>query len=247
MTQLVKPNTSVTDGAGWCLRFTQSVYGTAAMHESAWKAWLATKHKHTGALPNLSVPVWFSHYGTYGYPARYDNWGHVVAYVPGKGFLSSPAFLRPGQTRSQQWFPSIAAVEQAFNAKYVGWSEDLNGTRIVNAAGSGSGSTGGITVSEADRIIKEIDGLKAHVTNQFNITRGSSWLGWIKSRIGGSYKGENLTSKLNRTLGGISGLDLEVNLDPVELADAIADELEPRMSKIDAKKVVDELAKRLSE
>lgn len=107
-------------------------------------------------------------------------------------------------------------------------------------SGGSPGGSGGITVSEADRIIKEIQAMEKRL-------KGPSWLGWIKGRLGGSYKGENLTSKLNRVLGGISGIDLEVNLDPVELADAIADELEPRMSKIDAKKVVDELAKRLSE
>lgn len=112
-------------------------------------------------------------------------------------------------------------------------------------SGGSPGGSGGITVSEADRIIKEINGLKEHVTNQFNITRGSSWLGWIKNRIGGSYKGENLTSKLNRALGGISGLDLEVNLDPKEFAEAVADELEPRMSEADANVFVDVLQKRL--
>ena len=102
-------------------------------------------------------------------------------------------------------------------------------------------------MSEADRIIKEIDGLKAHVTNQFNITRGSSWLGWIKARIGGSYRGENLTSKLNRVLGGISGLDTEVSIDPAVLAEAVAEELAPKLTKIDAEKFVAELGKRLAE
>ena len=101
---------------------------------------------------------------------------------------------------------------------------------------------GGLTVSEADRIIKE---LKAHISKGNEITRGPSHLGRISRILGGTVKGESIHSKLNRVLGGISGLDLEVNLDPVELADAIADELEPRLSKIDAEKVVDELSKRL--
>lgn len=108
--------------------------------------------------------------------------------------------------------------------------------------GAGSGSTGGLTVSEADRIIKE---LKAHISKGNEITRGPSHLGRISKILGGTVKGESIHSKLNRVLGGISGLDLEVDLDPTELADAIADELEPRLSKIDAEKVVDELGKRL--
>lgn len=126
--QLVNPNLSVRDNAGWCLRFTQSVYGTAARHPNAWQAWLATQHKHTGSLPNLSVPVHFSHYATYN--GIYDNWGHIVAYVPGRGFLSSP---RAGH--GQEWFSTTGDVERAFNAKYVGWSEDLNGTQIVDTKG----------------------------------------------------------------------------------------------------------------
>lgn len=138
MTQLIHPRLGTRDGVGWCLRFAQSVYGLTGApywHESAWKAWLATEYKHTGPLPDRSVPVWFSHWGTYGSPARYDNWGHVVAYVPGRGFLSSPAWLKPGTTAGQGWYSSTAEVEAAFGAKYVGWSEDLNGHRIINYAG----------------------------------------------------------------------------------------------------------------
>jgi hypothetical protein len=71
------------------------------------------------------VPAWFSHYGTYGNPPSYENWGHVVAYVPGSGFLSSP-----GAGYGSQWFNTIEDVERYFNASYVGYSLDIN-TLIV--------------------------------------------------------------------------------------------------------------------
>jgi hypothetical protein len=127
--QIVTPNLNVTDGAGWCLRFTQSVWGAPVRYNSAWDAWNATQHKHgTGeALPeDASTVVWFSHYGRYGTPPTYANWGHVVTWVPGRGFLSSP-----GSGYGQQWFNSTTEVENYFNAGYVGWSEDLNGLRLI--------------------------------------------------------------------------------------------------------------------
>lgn len=127
--QLVAPDLNVQDGAGWCLRFTQSVWGAPVRYNSAWDAWNATQFKHgTGeALPeDASCVVWFSHYGTYGDPPTYDNWGHVVTWVPGRGFLSSP-----GQGYGQQWFNSTTEIERYFRAGYVGWSEDINGLRVI--------------------------------------------------------------------------------------------------------------------
>lgn len=125
--QLVQPNTSVTDGAGWCLRFTQSVWGAPARYNSAWDAWNATEYKHYNReMPTESVIVWFSHYGSYGTPPSYANWGHVVSYISGRGFLSSP-----GSGVGQKWLATIEEVERVFNAKFVGWTEDINGLRVA--------------------------------------------------------------------------------------------------------------------
>lgn len=126
--QLVDPNPNTESFAGHCLAFTQMVYGAPVKHRSAWEAWNATEHKHGTAesIPYVSVPVWFSHYGTYGQPPTYENWGHVVAYIPGAGYLSSP-----GEGYGSIMLESIEAVERYFNAKYVGWTEDLNGLRIA--------------------------------------------------------------------------------------------------------------------
>ena len=128
--QLVKPRLTVNDGAGWCLRHTQSVYAAPVAFPSAWAAWQGQKGRHTGAHPkNVSVPVWFEHYGTYGAPARWGNWGHVASYVPGRGYLSSPL-----NGFGRAWFTSISALERSFNAKYVGWSTHMNGKAIVAKA-----------------------------------------------------------------------------------------------------------------
>ena len=128
-TQLVYPNPSTQDGAGWCLRFTQTVWGAPVRYNSAWDAWNATTLKHdiTEDIPNdVGVVVWFSHYGSYGSPPYYANWGHVVSWIPGRGYLSSP---RNGY--GQDWSTSIGEVEAKFNCRYVGWTEDINGLRVA--------------------------------------------------------------------------------------------------------------------
>jgi hypothetical protein len=109
-----------------CLRFVQSVYGAPVKYASAWDAWNATTLKHLDRnLPPVSVPLWFSHYGTYG--GVYANWGHVVAYFPEREqFLSSPP-----NGYGHTWLNNIEEIERMFNSKYVGWSEDLNGLDIV--------------------------------------------------------------------------------------------------------------------
>lgn len=129
MTQLVQPNLSVTDSAGSCLRFTQSVWGAPVKYDSAWQAWQATTFKHYDrVMPKDSVVVWFEHWGSYGRPPRRDNWGHVVSWIESeKKFLSSPA-----RGVGQQWLATIEEVERVFNSKYVGWSEDINGLRVAS-------------------------------------------------------------------------------------------------------------------
>ena len=126
-TQTSSVNTGVTDYAGWCLRFVQSVFDAPVAHPSAWAAWEATGLKHQDRnLPNVAVPLWFSHIGDYDGTGP-KNWGHTVAYVPGSGFLSSPGSANsPGQ----KWFGSIEQIEQYFRCTYVGWTEDIN-TKVV--------------------------------------------------------------------------------------------------------------------
>lgn len=134
-TQLVSPNPDTQDYAGFCLRFTQTVWGAPAQYNSAWDAWNATQYKHSVSEPvpnDVGTIQWFEHYGSYGEPPTYANWGHVVSFIPGRGYLSSPA-AKLG-TYGQSWFATIEEVERAFNAKYVGWSEDINGLRVAEVS-----------------------------------------------------------------------------------------------------------------
>lgn len=125
--QLVQPDLSVKEAAGNCLIFSRKVFGAPAGIPSAREGWDFTKFKHADRnLPNVSVPVWFDHIGTYGKPPERKNWGHVAVYIPGRGVLSSPT-----SGFGQRWFTSIEQLEKVMPAKYIGWSEDINGKRVV--------------------------------------------------------------------------------------------------------------------
>lgn len=125
----VPPRLGTQDGTGWCLRFAQSFFGAPVRHNSAWEAWQATQAKYAPSDPLPPVPVllWFEHWGTYGTPPTYGNWGHVAAYVPGDAIYTSPA-SGWGQGR----YGTIREIEATFNCRYVGWSPDINGLLVAD-------------------------------------------------------------------------------------------------------------------
>lgn len=140
-TALVPPRLGTEDDPGMCLRFSQSFFGAPVRYRSAWEAWQNQTYRHppSDPLPNVPVLLWYSHWGTYGRPLSYENWGHVTPLVPGVGIFSSPDSPYAGWSQSR--FSTIAEVERAFNCKYVGWSEDINGLRVAENTGSPSNPT----------------------------------------------------------------------------------------------------------
>ena len=118
MVQLIQPNLNTVGQVGYCLKYARQVFGVSAVYATAWQAWTATKYKHLDRnLPNVSVLCWFS----------YQTAGHVVVYVPNKGYYSSP--YKSGQ--SYYVGSSIADIEAKYSSKYVGWSEDINNVRVA--------------------------------------------------------------------------------------------------------------------
>lgn len=128
--QLVSANYGVQDYAGYCLRFTQSVFGAPVKYPTAWDAWLAVDGKHQDRnMPNTDVPIFFESWGTYS--GQYRNWGHAAVYQASTGRV----FSSPGSGYGNLWFASITEAEQRWGMRYVGWSEYLNGMQITNYTG----------------------------------------------------------------------------------------------------------------
>lgn len=130
-TQAVAANYNTVDYAGYCLRFTQTVFGAPVNYPTAWDAWLNQTGKHeTREMPNADVPIFFESWGDYGF-GEYKNWGHAAVYQASTGRV----FSSPGSGYGNKWFNSIAEAEAQWGMKYAGWTENLNGLQIVNYSG----------------------------------------------------------------------------------------------------------------
>lgn len=127
-TQLVKFNLSQKGRSGWCLEYVRKGFGAPAVEPSAWQAWQKAKYKHTGSrtMPKVQVPVFFS------YIENGINYGHVVAWIPGKGFYSSPY----NNLTTKAVLKTLGEVERIYGCKYVGWAEDVSKVRVVKPVGA---------------------------------------------------------------------------------------------------------------
>jgi len=134
--QLVSPDLTPTitqpdigvlpDWYAWCLAYVQFSFGVGWAGKTAWDTWtnrLTRKHADRNLPSGVYVPIFFSGYGGLGHAAIYKD----------------------GQVWSSPWthkktcdvMLSIAEVERIYHVSYVGWSEDLAGRQLVEAAPDG--------------------------------------------------------------------------------------------------------------
>jgi hypothetical protein len=131
--QLVVPNLSVSGQIGWCLDYARRVFSAPAGILYASQSWQLTKQKHRNAdFPtDVVVPIWFD------YQLGGMNQGHVAIHVPGKGIYSSPwkAGTSSAVLRSVDELIRIYSSNGKNPMTFVGWSEDINGVRVVEPQG----------------------------------------------------------------------------------------------------------------
>lgn len=120
--QQAVPSNTHGDYAGFSLRYAQTCFGAPVKHHFAWEAWEATEFKHTTeeAFPDAFVPVWFWSSAQGIMPL-----GHVLIWDPEKKKLFGPPPHGHGD-----FYYDLENVVGDF-CKYVGWSEDINGLRVV--------------------------------------------------------------------------------------------------------------------
>ena len=145
--QVIIPNTNpyiydgktmLLDWLGWCMGYVHAAFaniqknGTAKVSvnsaASAHLGWEACAHKHADQNFPTGVyfPIWFDCVCVVnGVKA---NWGHTAIMKDGK-IWSSPLSHKP----TPDTFASLSAIIKAFGGAihFVGWSEDVCGTRVI--------------------------------------------------------------------------------------------------------------------
>jgi len=104
---------------GMCLKFVRTRYPVAARYGDAATAWRNTKLRRTGTPP-AGAPIWWTG-GSRGY-------GHVTISAGGGYCYSTDV---PGKGRVGKI--AISALTRSWGQTYRGWSEDINGVRVMTA------------------------------------------------------------------------------------------------------------------
>lgn len=121
--QAKKPNLNVKTSLGMCLKYVQDAYGSGWAGSYALQGWndlVKFKHRDRNIPSGVYVPIWFEGYW------NGVNYGHVAIYKDGIVY-SSPY---TNKTTHDQ-LGNIATVERIYGMKYIGWSEDIGGTRVI--------------------------------------------------------------------------------------------------------------------
>lgn len=101
---------------GMCQAFARSAHGLPAVYGSAIAAWSNAEHKHRGdRTPPKGVPCFY----------QGGRYGHVVISA-GNGMVWSTDALARGRAD----LVPLAAIEQAWGYRYLGWTADLNRYRV---------------------------------------------------------------------------------------------------------------------
>lgn len=106
--------------SGMCLRFVRTCFKVDGKYATAAIAWSKTRYRHK-SVPPKGVPVWWTGGSRgFGHVAISDGGGYVISTdTGGKG--------RVGRT-------SIKHITNAWGQTYRGWTEDINGVRVLTSS-----------------------------------------------------------------------------------------------------------------
>lgn len=169
------------DWYGYCLAVVQHMFGAGWAGRTAADAWNRAEGKHTDRnLPaGVAVPIYFDHWGDYGY--GYQNYGHIVVYKDGL-FYSSPLSHKP----TADVFGSIEEIERKYRAQYIGWAESVGPHRVLSYVIDKTSRTTSVTANAREEantssgIFQQIDAgatvaMKGYVTNGESVDGNTVW------------------------------------------------------------------------
>lgn len=110
---------------GWCLKYVREAFGTSS-YPRAIDAWNAAQFKHTDYPPaGITVPVYFS--------LGKEPAGHIAIRLDDLMVASSTQSGKHPKGYLHKNIQDLINVYAKYNGgcKYLGWSEDLGGTRLV--------------------------------------------------------------------------------------------------------------------
>lgn len=187
------------DWYGYCLAVVQHMFGTGWAGSTAADAWNRAEGKHTDrSLPaGVAVPIYFDHWGDYGY--GYQNYGHIVVYKDGL-FYSSPLSHKP----TADVFGSIEEIERKYRAQYIGWAESVGPHRVLSYVIDKTSRTTSVTANAREEantssgIFQQIDAgatvdMKGYVTNGEAVNGNTLW--FVTARSGKYMSAEVFTDR----------------------------------------------------
>lgn len=121
--QIITPNVNVSAELGMCLNYVQRAFGVGWSGSYALDAWNRNSqfnHQDRNMPAGVYILVFFTGFWN-GF-----NYGHVVVYKDGICY-SSPYTYK--STHDQ--LGNIETVEKIYGMKFLGWSEGLAGSRII--------------------------------------------------------------------------------------------------------------------
>jgi hypothetical protein len=135
-------NVTLYNWLGWCLAYVQTAFGAGWSGSTAWDGWTnrtSGKHADWNIPSGVYVPIWFDGYW------NGQRLGHVAIYKDGK-IWSSPYTNKP----YADVIGSISEVERIYGMKYVGWSEFVGPTRVIEFVNNN------ITLAQLNALFAEI-------------------------------------------------------------------------------------------
>ena len=111
----------------YCLAYAYSFLGAKSKYGCAYDSWKYNSDKNYGYdyPKDVAVPLYFSWYGTI--DGEYKNWGHCAVSYNNK-IYSGPRVIHKDEGR--EIFNTIAEVEKAYGAKYLGYSSIINDIKV---------------------------------------------------------------------------------------------------------------------
>jgi LysM repeat protein len=162
MEQLKQANLNIAGIPGECLMWVREVFGIAAKYPTAISGWENAEYKHAGEQPpaGVDVPVWFT----------WETSGHVG--------ISTPQGVYSVLKNGVEIKPNVEVLASDIGGTYLGWSEDVDGVRVVQPASSEEFYTvvAGDTLSGiAEKFgitLAQIEALNPQITNPNYIVPG---------------------------------------------------------------------------